>query len=113
MKAAIMVPGPQGGSWEVRDVQRPVVGPGQVLVRVHASSINRAEFRRLHTLRLEAGNCASRPASQRPRRAPAAATRRAKSSRSAQASPASRKATASWAAAPAGSPNSRWSTRVR
>src|SRR6185437_15594049 len=51
MKAAIMVPGPNGGSWDVRDVQRPVVGPGQVLVRVHASSINRAEFRRLHGLR--------------------------------------------------------------
>ena len=41
MKAAIMVPGAQGGAWDVRDVQRPVVGPGQVLVRVHASSINR------------------------------------------------------------------------
>ena len=51
MKAAIMVPGAQGGAWDVRDVQRPVVGPGQVLVRVHASSINRAEFRRLHTMR--------------------------------------------------------------
>jgi NADPH2:quinone reductase len=55
MKAAIMVPGAGGGAWEVRDVQRPVVGPGQVLVRVRASSINRAEFRRLHTLRTEAG----------------------------------------------------------
>jgi len=55
MKAAIMVPGATGGAWDVRDVQRPVVGPGQVLVRVHASSINRAEFRRLHTLRLEPG----------------------------------------------------------
>jgi NADPH2:quinone reductase len=55
MKAAIMVPGPKGGSWDVRDVQRPVIGTGQVLVRVHASSINRAEFRRLHTLRLETG----------------------------------------------------------
>lgn len=55
MKAAIMVPGPAGGAWEVRDVQRPLVGAGQVLVRVRASSINRAEFRRLHTMRLEAG----------------------------------------------------------
>jgi NADPH2:quinone reductase len=51
MKAAIMVPGPQGGTWEVRDIQRPVVGPGQVLVRVRASSINRAEFRRLHGMK--------------------------------------------------------------
>jgi len=55
MKAAIMVPGTTGGVWEVRDMQRPVVGSGQVLVRVRASSINRAEFRRLHTMRLEAG----------------------------------------------------------
>ena len=55
MKAAIMVPGPSGGMWDVRDVQRPVVGPGQVLVRVRASSINRAEFRRLHTMRLDPG----------------------------------------------------------
>lgn len=55
MKAAIMVPGPAGGMWEVRNVQRPVVGPGQVLVRVRASSINRAEFRRLHTMKLEPG----------------------------------------------------------
>jgi NADPH:quinone reductase-like Zn-dependent oxidoreductase len=51
MKAAMMVPGPQGGAWEVRDIQRPVVGPGQVLVRVRASSINRAEFRRLHGMK--------------------------------------------------------------
>jgi NADPH:quinone reductase-like Zn-dependent oxidoreductase len=36
-------------------MQRPIIGPGQVLVRVRASSINRAEFRRLHTMRLEPG----------------------------------------------------------
>jgi NADPH:quinone reductase len=51
MQAAIMVPGAAGGSWDIRDIQRPVVGPGQVLVRVRASSINRAEFRRLHGMR--------------------------------------------------------------
>ena len=51
MKAAIMVPGAAGGTWDVREVQRPVVQPGQVLVRVCASSINRAEFRRLHGMR--------------------------------------------------------------
>jgi NADPH:quinone reductase-like Zn-dependent oxidoreductase len=55
MKAAIMVPGPQGGSWDISEVQRPVVPPGQILIRVHASSINRAEFRRLHNLRTEPG----------------------------------------------------------
>jgi len=55
MKAAIMVPGPDGGSWDIREVQRPVVPSGQILLRVHASSINRAEFRRLHNLRIEPG----------------------------------------------------------
>ena len=44
MKAAIMVAGPQGGTSDIREVQRPVVPPGQILIRVHASSINRAEF---------------------------------------------------------------------
>ena len=58
MKAAIMVPGAEGGSWDVRDVQRPVVRAGHVLVRVHASSLNRAEFRRLRTLRLRPGQAA-------------------------------------------------------
>jgi NADPH:quinone reductase len=55
MKAAIMVPGPDGGIWDVRDMQRPVVPPGHILLRVHASSINRAEFRRLHGLRSQSG----------------------------------------------------------
>src|SRR5713226_8969035 len=55
MKAAIMVPGPHGGSWDIREVQRPVVPAGQILVRVRASSINRAEFRRLHNLRTQPG----------------------------------------------------------
>lgn len=55
MKAAVMVSGPAGGVWDVREIQRPVVGPGQVLVRVRASSVNRAEFRRLHGLKSEPG----------------------------------------------------------
>jgi len=55
MKAAMMVPGADGGRWEVRDVQRPVVTAGHVLVSVRASSLNRTEFRRLHTLRIRAG----------------------------------------------------------
>ena len=58
MKAAIMVPGVDGGRWDVRDVQRPVVTAGHVLVRVHASSLNRAEFRRLRTLRIRPGQAA-------------------------------------------------------
>ncbi len=55
MKAAMMVPGGSSGGWELREVQRPVVGPGQVVVRVRASSINRAEFRRLQAMKLEPG----------------------------------------------------------
>ena len=55
MKAAIMVPGQAGGTWDIMEVQRPVVPAGQILIRVHASSINRAEFRRLHSLRIEPG----------------------------------------------------------
>jgi NADPH:quinone reductase len=55
MKAAMMVAGAEGGRWEIRETQRPTVPPGQVLVRVRASSINRAEFRRLHGLRLVPG----------------------------------------------------------
>jgi NADPH:quinone reductase-like Zn-dependent oxidoreductase len=58
MKAAIMVPGADGGIWDIRDVQRPVVTPGHVLIRVHASSLNRAEFRRLHTFRIRPGHSA-------------------------------------------------------
>ena len=55
MKAAIMVPGPDGGTWDVRETQRPVVSPGHILLQVRASSINRAEFRRLHTMRTQPG----------------------------------------------------------
>src|SRR5438128_3710363 len=55
MKAAIMVPGPEGGTWDIREVQRPVIPAGQILLRVRASSINRAEFRRLHNLRTHPG----------------------------------------------------------
>jgi NADPH:quinone reductase len=55
MKAAIMVPGVDGGRWDIRDVQRPVVTASHVLIRVHASSLNRAEFRRLHAMRIRPG----------------------------------------------------------
>ena len=55
MRAAVMVPGAEGGSWDIGEVQRPVVPAGQVLVRVRASSINRAEMRRLRGLRLRPG----------------------------------------------------------
>ncbi|HTV45288.1 MAG TPA: zinc-binding dehydrogenase [Stellaceae bacterium] len=55
MQAAIMVPGEDGGRWDIRDVQRPLVGAGQILARVHAASLNRAEMRAMHNLRLDPG----------------------------------------------------------
>lgn len=55
MQAAIMVPGPDGGVWDIRDVQRPIVPPGHILARVHASSLNRAEMRAIRNLRVVPG----------------------------------------------------------
>jgi len=104
MKAALMVAGPTGGSWDISEVQRPVVPPGHVLLRVHASSINRAEFRRLNNLRLRAGPPRSRGS--------AAATRRARSSSWARASPGFVPASGRWGGAAAGLPNTRSSTRA-
>jgi hypothetical protein len=43
MQAAIMVPGADGGIWDIRDVQRPIVTAGHVLARVYGSSLNRTE----------------------------------------------------------------------
>ena len=45
MKASRIVPGPQGGRLEIQDVPQPDVGPGQVLVRVMASGLNRGEIK--------------------------------------------------------------------
>ena len=55
MKAVVMVPGATGGHWDIRELQRPIVPPGHVLLRVRASSINRAEMRRLANLRVPPG----------------------------------------------------------
>ena len=55
MQAAVMVPGRDGGVWDIREVQRPVVPSGHVLARVHASSLNRAEMRAIRNLRAEPG----------------------------------------------------------
>jgi NADPH2:quinone reductase len=53
-----MVPDVDGGRWDVRDVQRPVITAGHVLDRVQTSSLNRAEFRQFHTLRIRPGPAA-------------------------------------------------------
>jgi NADPH:quinone reductase len=55
MKAAVMVAGVDGGHWDIRELQRPTVPPGHALLRVRASSINRAELRRLRNLRAPPG----------------------------------------------------------
>ena len=56
MQAAIMVPGAGGGVWDIREVQRPAITAGHILVRVRASSVNRAEMRAVRNLRREPGN---------------------------------------------------------
>ena len=44
MRAVRVIPDPAGGRVEVQDIPAPVAGPGQVLVRVRASGVNRGEI---------------------------------------------------------------------
>jgi NADPH2:quinone reductase len=44
MQAVRLVPQPEGSRFEVQEIPRPEVGPGQVLVRAHASGLNRGEL---------------------------------------------------------------------
>jgi len=44
LKAVIFVPNPQGATVEVREVPKPEVRSGQVLVRVRAAGLNRGEM---------------------------------------------------------------------
>ncbi len=44
MKAVRVIPHPDGGRIEIQDIPQPVAGPGQVLVRVRASGLNRGEI---------------------------------------------------------------------
>jgi NADPH2:quinone reductase len=44
MTAVRVVPHADGGKIEIQDIPAPVAGPGQVLVRVHASGLNRGEI---------------------------------------------------------------------
>jgi NADPH2:quinone reductase len=51
MKAVRLVPGPEGGRFEVQEIPTPVAAPGQVLVRVRASALNRGEMMLAEILR--------------------------------------------------------------
>ena len=44
MKAVRVIPHADGGKIEIQDIPAPVAGAGQVLVRVHASGLNRGEI---------------------------------------------------------------------
>ncbi|MEM5297714.1 zinc-binding dehydrogenase [Burkholderia sp. JPY481] len=51
MKAVRVIPAPSGGIVEVQDIPVPVVGAGQVLVRVRAAGLNRGEINQARDLR--------------------------------------------------------------
>lgn len=44
MKAMVIVSGEQGGTLELRDVPDPVPGPQEILIRVKATALNRADL---------------------------------------------------------------------
>lgn len=51
MKAVRVIPGADGGQVVVQDIPTPVVGAGQVLVKVHAAGLNRGEINQARDLR--------------------------------------------------------------
>jgi len=44
MKAIVIIPGKEGGTLEMRDVPEPKPGAGQILLRVKATALNRADL---------------------------------------------------------------------
>lgn len=51
MKAAMIVSGSQGGHLEIQQIPRPTPGPGQAIVQVMASGLNRGELIRVREAR--------------------------------------------------------------
>jgi NADPH:quinone reductase len=47
MKAMVIVPEAWGGAYELQDVPEPQIGPRELLVRVRATALNRADISRL------------------------------------------------------------------
>jgi NADPH:quinone reductase len=60
MKAWFTVPGPEGATFELRDVPVPAPEPGQVVVAVRAAGTNRGEL--IRGAQLRAGNPSAKPA---------------------------------------------------
>ena len=44
MKAMVVIPDSAGGTLELRDVPEPVLQPGELLIRVRATALNRADL---------------------------------------------------------------------
>lgn len=55
MRAAVIVAGAGGGAIEVREAPDPKLGEGQILIRVHASALNRSEIGRMRAFQLKEG----------------------------------------------------------
>jgi NADPH:quinone reductase len=56
MRAAVIVPGNDGGVVEIQDLPEPKPGAGQILIRVRASALNRSEIGRKQALKLRPGD---------------------------------------------------------
>ena len=55
MRAALSIPGPNGGRLEIREIADPKPGNGEILIRIRASGLNRSEIGRLQTHKTQNG----------------------------------------------------------
>ncbi|MFC1886674.1 NAD(P)H-quinone oxidoreductase [Thermodesulfobacteriota bacterium] len=62
MKAVFIIPGPEGGTLEFRETPEPEPRPGELLVRVKATALNRADlYQRLGSYPVRGGAAAGSP----------------------------------------------------